>query len=58
MKIGIFVGMLIMCLVPTEAHNKIRSVTLDAAITIFGKVKDLATSEKKFDIVKVQKEKP
>jgi len=52
-RMGICVGILIMCLVPTSIHNSIRSKSIACAIMIFQKLEKLASEEQKYDICKV-----
>jgi hypothetical protein len=56
-KIGIIVGIVIMCLVPTNVHNKIRSTAISSSIYVFEKLRDIAVEEQNYEIVKVEKSK-
>jgi hypothetical protein len=55
MRIGICIGILLMCLVPTEVHNQIRSTGLKIASALFAKLTDLSVKEQEFDVIKVPK---
>jgi len=52
-KFGLIIGILIMCMVPTSIHNKIRSTAVSVAASVFQKLANVAVDEKKYEIVKV-----
>ena len=54
-RLGICVGIVIMCLVPTSVHNQIRSTSISVCIKLFNKLHEVALEEEKFEIKKVAK---